>query len=59
MTIQFTKCQEAELARMEFFKAIFFKMEAILDLTKTNRQVLIVLRLLHPDIKSGISGNSE
>ena len=37
MTVQFSKCQEAELARMEFFKAIFVKMQGILDLTKTDR----------------------
>ena len=42
MTVQFSKCQEAELARMEFFKAIFFKMQGILDLTKTDRQVHVL-----------------
>ncbi len=41
MTVQFSKCQEAELARMEFFKVIFFKMQGILDLTKTDRSVCI------------------
>ena len=37
MTVQFSKCQEAELARMEFFKAIFCKLERILDVTDTDR----------------------
>ena len=37
MTAQFSKCQEAELSRMEFFKAVFTKFEGILDLTSTNR----------------------
>lgn len=39
MTSQFSKCQEAELSRMEFFKAVFKKLESILDLTNTNRSV--------------------
>ena len=39
MTLQFSKCQDAELARMEFFKAVLQKTQGILDLTKTNRYV--------------------
>ena len=40
MTIHFSKCQEAEMTRMEFFKTTFYKLEEILNITKTNRQVL-------------------